>query len=105
MSGTVYFLDDMEKILENAEENIKETYFPCYYVSGYFKEWNELANTFDCWIMNKQLTATRTNLNKIENFMTSNYLLGGPESASIKISSFRPHFLQKRLLHNVHIDK
>ena len=38
MSGTVYFLDDMEKILENAEENIKETYFPCYYVSGYFKE-------------------------------------------------------------------
>ena len=66
MSGTVYFLDDMEKILENAEENIQETYFPCYYVSGYFKEWNELDNTFDCWIINKQLTLTRVNLNKVE---------------------------------------
>ena len=34
MSGILYFLDDMEKILENTEENIKKAYFPCYYVSG-----------------------------------------------------------------------
>ena len=30
--------------------------------------------------------------------------LGGPESASTEISSVRPHFPQKRLLQNVHID-
>ena len=34
MSGVVYFLDDMEKVLDNPDENIKEATFPCYYVSG-----------------------------------------------------------------------
>ena len=34
MSGTVYFLNDMEKILENSEDNIKLACFPCFYVLG-----------------------------------------------------------------------
>ena len=34
MSGTVYFLDDMEKVLDNPDKNLKKATFPGFYVSG-----------------------------------------------------------------------